>query len=163
MDELLPLFDSGAIAPPPVKIFPAGQATEAFRHFSQARHVGKIALDLRDPDLQVAGAHNGAAPIDGNGAYLITGGLSGFGFAIGKRLAEAGAAELRWHRPALRAMTLMRPSRNRAQAARISDARARHRGSGSGSATIRDLPPAASHSRASSTPRSLMQTPHWRR
>ncbi len=49
MGELLALFESGALAPPPVKVFPAGQAAEAFRHFSQGRHIGKIALDLRDP------------------------------------------------------------------------------------------------------------------
>jgi acyl transferase domain-containing protein/NADPH:quinone reductase-like Zn-dependent oxidoreductase/NADP-dependent 3-hydroxy acid dehydrogenase YdfG/acyl carrier protein len=94
MGEILALFGSGAIAPPPVKVFPAGRAAEAFRHFSQGRHIGKIALDLRDPDVQVASAHDGAFPLESSGTYLVTGGLSGFGFAIGKRLAEAGAGRV---------------------------------------------------------------------
>ncbi len=94
MGELLAHFESGALAPPPVKVFPAGQAVEAFRHFSQGRHIGKIALDLRDPDLQVRRVRDSGFPVDAHATYLVTGGLSGFGFAIGQRLAEAGAGRV---------------------------------------------------------------------
>ncbi len=94
MGELLALFESGALAPPPVKVFPATQAAEAFRTFSQGRHIGKIALDLRDTEVQVRRARDGGFPVDADSTYLVTGGLSGFGFAIGQRLAEAGAGRV---------------------------------------------------------------------
>ena len=94
MAELLDLFAAGEIPPPPVTVFPAGQVAEAFRYFSDAQHIGKIALDLRDPHLSLRQARNSDFPVDPQGTYLVTGGLSGFGFAIGQRLLEAGAGRV---------------------------------------------------------------------
>ncbi len=94
MTEVLDLFAAGEIPPPPVTVFPAGRVTDAFRYFAEARHIGKIALDLRDPDLAVRRIRDAAFPVDPDGTYLVTGGLSGFGFAIGQRLLEAGAGRV---------------------------------------------------------------------
>ena len=94
MDEVLRMFTAGELAPPPVKLFPANQAAEAFRYFSQGRHIGKIAIDLRDPDVDVRPGRDGGFAPDAGAAYLVTGGLSGFGFAIGRRLIEEGAGKV---------------------------------------------------------------------
>ena len=93
MDELIALFASGEIAPPPLTVFPAGHATDAFRYFAQGKHIGKIVVDMRDPDAAVRAAPAGIA-LDGDGSYLVTGGLSGFGFAIARDLLEAGAGRV---------------------------------------------------------------------
>ena len=94
MRELLELFGSGELRPPPMTVFPASKVMEAFRFFSQARHIGKIVLDLRDPDLDVRTVSGSDPPLDGNATYLVTGGLSGFGFVIGRWLAQAGAGRV---------------------------------------------------------------------
>jgi len=91
--DVLTLFSTRELSPPPVSVFPAGQVTDAFRTFAEARHVGKIAIDLRDPALQVR-AQGNEFSVDPRGTYLVTGGLSGFGFAIGQRLAAAGAGRI---------------------------------------------------------------------
>ena len=56
MDELIALFASGEIAPPPLTVFPAGQVIDAFRYFAQGKHIGKIVVDMRDPDAAVRAA-----------------------------------------------------------------------------------------------------------
>ena len=93
MRDMLALFVARELSPPPVAVFPAGKVTDAFRTFAEARHIGKIAIDLRDPTLDVRVARD-EWPVDPRGTYLVTGGLSGFGFEIGRRLAEAGAGRV---------------------------------------------------------------------
>ena len=93
MDELIALFASGELAPPPLTVFPASQVTEAFRHFASGKHIGKIVVDMRDPEVPVRAAPGGLA-LDPDGSYLVTGGLSGFGFAIARDLVEAGAGRV---------------------------------------------------------------------
>ncbi|PNE42856.1 hypothetical protein AOB60_01830 [Streptomyces noursei] len=44
--EILALFDDGHLRPIPVTTWDVRQAPEAFRHFSQARHIGKIVLTV---------------------------------------------------------------------------------------------------------------------
>jgi acyl transferase domain-containing protein/acyl carrier protein len=94
MEGVMQMFAAGELAPPRVKVFPARQAAEAFRYFSQGRHIGKIAVDLRDPDVEVQRGRDGGFAPDPGAAYLVTGGLSGFGFAIGQRLIEEGAGKV---------------------------------------------------------------------
>ena len=93
MDELIALFALGEIAPPPLTVFPAARVTGAFRHFANAKHIGKIVVDMRDPAAAVSAAPAGIA-LDPDGSYLVTGGLSGFGFAIARDLVEAGAGRV---------------------------------------------------------------------
>ncbi len=93
MREVLALFVTRELAPPPLTVFPAGKVADAFRTFAEARHIGKIALDLRDSALSVRIARDDF-PVDPRCTYLVTGGLSGFGFEIGRRLAEAGAGRV---------------------------------------------------------------------
>ncbi|MFE6166036.1 SDR family NAD(P)-dependent oxidoreductase, partial [Streptomyces sp. NPDC056486] len=73
LTELSPLFDSGALLPPPVSTFPIGQAREALLHLSRARHIGKVVLTL-------------AAPVRTDGTVLITGGTGMLGSLTARHL-----------------------------------------------------------------------------
>ncbi|MBI0301279.1 zinc-binding dehydrogenase, partial [Streptomyces sp. PRKS01-29] len=69
--ELGELFASGVLEPPVVRAWPLGRAREALRCLSQARHTGKLVLDV-------------PAPVDEDGTVLITGGTG----TLGARVAE---------------------------------------------------------------------------
>ncbi|WP_411054270.1 SDR family NAD(P)-dependent oxidoreductase [Streptomyces sp. NEAU-383] len=69
--ELGELFASGGLEPPPVRAWPLSRARAALRHLSQAKHTGKLVLDV-------------PAPVDPDGTVLITGGTG----TLGARVAE---------------------------------------------------------------------------
>ncbi|WP_327028036.1 SDR family NAD(P)-dependent oxidoreductase [Micromonospora sp. NBC_01740] len=73
--ELLGLFERGTLTPLPTQVWDVRQAPEAFRHVSQARHVGKVVLTMPrawDPD----------------GTVLLTGGTGTLGGLVARRLVE---------------------------------------------------------------------------
>jgi NADPH:quinone reductase-like Zn-dependent oxidoreductase/malonyl CoA-acyl carrier protein transacylase/acyl carrier protein len=80
--ELSKLFETGQLAPLPVSAWDVRHAPDAFRYFGQARHVGKIVLNVpRRPDP--------------NGTVLITGGTGGLGAVLARHLvAEHGVRSL---------------------------------------------------------------------
>ncbi len=73
LGELLDLFGAGALEPLPVTAWDVRRAPEAFRFMSQARHTGKIVLDL-------------PSAIDPRGTVLITGGTGALGALIARHL-----------------------------------------------------------------------------
>ncbi|HZN17913.1 MAG TPA: SDR family NAD(P)-dependent oxidoreductase, partial [Micromonosporaceae bacterium] len=74
--EVMQLFHTGTLRPPPVTAWDIRRAPEAFRHMSQARHVGKIVLTL-PPRL------------DPDGTVLITGGTGTLGGLLARHLVTA--------------------------------------------------------------------------
>jgi NADPH:quinone reductase-like Zn-dependent oxidoreductase len=72
---LMELFDTGALRPLPVTVWDAGRAAAAFRHVSQARHVGKVVLRM-PPRF---------GPAD---TVLVTGGTGALGAAVARHLAS---------------------------------------------------------------------------
>ncbi|WP_446750667.1 type I polyketide synthase [Streptomyces sp. WZ-12] len=71
--EILALFDGGRFRPIPVTTWDVRQAPEAFRHFSQARHIGKIVLTVPpawNPD----------------GTVLVTGASGALGAQVARHL-----------------------------------------------------------------------------
>src|SRR5262249_6076525 len=64
--EVIRLMDAGSITPLPVSTWDIRRAPEAFRHMSQARHVGKIVLTM-------------PPRVDPDGTVLITGGTGHLG------------------------------------------------------------------------------------
>ncbi|MCL8014926.1 type I polyketide synthase [Streptomyces sp. AS02] len=82
LGEVLELFDSGALTPPPVTTWDIRRAADAFRHMSQARHVGKLVLTLpRTPDP--------------DGTVLVTGATGTLGRLVARHLvAEHGVRHL---------------------------------------------------------------------
>lgn len=93
--ELMKDFAEGRLKPLPLTVFPIEQATGAFRHMAQAKHIGKIVLTHRTPVRpgRKAGAGN-ARMFDADAGYLITGGLAGLGLLSAEWLVRNGARHL---------------------------------------------------------------------
>ena len=76
---------AGALAPLPVRAFPAAEAIEAFRHMAQARHIGKVVI-APSPTTDAA-----TTRIRPNATYLVTGGLGALGLEVARWLRDEGA------------------------------------------------------------------------
>ncbi|WP_193044881.1 type I polyketide synthase [Mycolicibacterium baixiangningiae] len=76
-------LDKGEWAPLPAEIYPVTEARAAFRRMQQARHIGKIVLQMPDP-LQPRADRT----------YLITGGLGAIGLHTASYLAQLGAGDI---------------------------------------------------------------------
>jgi acyl transferase domain-containing protein/acyl carrier protein len=74
---------SGEWTPLPAEIYPLTEARAAFRRMQQARHIGKIVLQIPNP-LQPRGDRS----------YLITGGLGAIGLHLAAKLAQLGAGDI---------------------------------------------------------------------
>lgn len=83
-------FRDGDYTPPPCQVFHAEEIVDAFRLMQKSGHVGKIIV--RPPSAPAVVAPE-AAPI-GDGAWLIIGGLGGFGLATAEWLAAKGVKKL---------------------------------------------------------------------
>ncbi|SEO77514.1 polyene macrolide polyketide synthase [Amycolatopsis saalfeldensis] len=80
--ELVELFELGALKPLPVTTWDVRRARDAFRHMSQAKHVGKIVLTM-------------PRGWDAEGTVLITGGTGGLGSLLARHLVtERGVRHL---------------------------------------------------------------------
>ncbi|HEV2779717.1 MAG TPA: SDR family NAD(P)-dependent oxidoreductase, partial [Actinophytocola sp.] len=76
LQEVIELFEAGALGMPPITTWEITRAVEAFRHLSQAKQIGKIVLTM-------------PRPLDPGGAVLITGGTGALGGAVARHLVEA--------------------------------------------------------------------------
>ena len=74
---------AGEWTPLPAEIYPLTEAKSAFRRMQQARHIGKIVLQIPRP-LQP----------QGDRSYLITGGLGALGLHTAAYLAQLGAGDI---------------------------------------------------------------------
>jgi NADPH:quinone reductase-like Zn-dependent oxidoreductase/acyl carrier protein len=74
---------SGEWTPLPAEVYPLTEAKAAFRRMQQARHIGKIVLQMPNP-LQP----------QGDRSYLITGGLGAIGLHTATHLAQLGAGDI---------------------------------------------------------------------
>jgi acyl transferase domain-containing protein/D-arabinose 1-dehydrogenase-like Zn-dependent alcohol dehydrogenase/acyl carrier protein len=81
--ELSKGLEDGQIAPIAVEIYPLAEAKAAFRRMQQARHIGKIVLQMPKP-LQP----------QSDRSYLITGGLGALGLHTASYLAQLGAGDI---------------------------------------------------------------------
>jgi len=73
----------GEWTPLPAEIYPLTEAKSAFRRMQQARHIGKIVVQMPEP-LQPRGDRS----------YLITGGLGAIGLHLASYLAQLGAGDI---------------------------------------------------------------------
>ena len=93
--ELLGLLQSqlasGGVKALPATVFPVSRTAEAFRFMSQAQHIGKVVIAFDDPAAEVRPALDEPVRFPSDSAYLITGGLSGFGFETAKWMVAHGA------------------------------------------------------------------------
>ncbi len=94
MRRVMAEIGAGRLRPPPVEARPVSSAAEAFRHMAQARHIGKIVLTFDGPGFAIAMRAGRSLVLRDDATYLVTGGLSGFGLATARWLAERGARNL---------------------------------------------------------------------
>jgi phthiocerol/phenolphthiocerol synthesis type-I polyketide synthase C len=93
LTEVSEALSSGAIRPLAHRVFPFAAIEDAFRLMQASGHIGKIVLrpaenaGLRLPPRTEFALRN-------DGTYLVTGGLTGFGFAAARWLAEHGAGSI---------------------------------------------------------------------
>jgi len=84
LKELLPQFESHKLAPLPLQAYRIEEAVEAFRFMQQAKHLGKVVLQMTPPV--------GERPlIREDATYLITGGTGAIGLEVAQWLVEQGA------------------------------------------------------------------------
>jgi acyl transferase domain-containing protein/acyl carrier protein len=95
MAEIAGLVEQGVFTPLPYRSFPASRVDAAFRLMAGGRHTGKVIVAFADPFV----SRKGEPPLPAfivkpDGAYLITGGLGGFGRVLAEWLVECGARHL---------------------------------------------------------------------
>ncbi|OBI81017.1 type I polyketide synthase [Mycobacterium sp. 1245805.9] len=83
LGELADSMAAGELAPLAAEVYPVTEAKTAFRRMQQARHIGKIVLQMPQP-LQPRGDRS----------YLITGGVGALGLHTAAHLAQLGAGDI---------------------------------------------------------------------
>ncbi|HKY96130.1 MAG TPA: type I polyketide synthase, partial [Kiloniellales bacterium] len=92
--ELAQLLAKRKIHPLPTVVFDADHVADAFRHMAAAKHIGKVVVSFEKPPTAVAKSRELGPKIRSDSAYLITGGLGGFGAEVARWLGERGAGAL---------------------------------------------------------------------
>ncbi len=83
LDEISDSMARGELKPIAAEVYPVTEAKTAFRRMQQARHIGKIVLQMPKP-LQPRGDRS----------YLITGGVGALGLYTAAHLAQLGAGDI---------------------------------------------------------------------
>ena len=83
LNEVSDGLGTGEWTPLPAEIYPLTEARAAFRRMQQARHIGKIVLQIPKPLQPQA-----------DRSYLITGGLGAIGLHTASYLAQLGAGDI---------------------------------------------------------------------
>ncbi|MCP4701634.1 MAG: SDR family NAD(P)-dependent oxidoreductase, partial [Gammaproteobacteria bacterium] len=95
LHEVWGLFMSRDFTPLPVKVFPAAQIADAFNYMLQSKHIGKIAISMRDTQaLSVLPMAMEKTLFKPDSTYMITGGFGGFGLEIAKWMTALGVKNL---------------------------------------------------------------------
>ncbi|MCB2262545.1 MAG: type I polyketide synthase [Candidatus Thiosymbion ectosymbiont of Robbea hypermnestra] len=95
LSEVWGRFMARDFTPLPVKVFPATQIVDAFNHMADSRHIGKIAISMRDlQGLSVWPMAMEKTLFKPDAAYLITGGFGGFGLEVAKWMSALGVRNL---------------------------------------------------------------------
>ncbi len=92
--EVIDLFRQEKLAPLPHRVFPLANVQDAFRLMAQGKHIGKVVLSFRGAVPDLAPASEPPPLVRADGAYLITGGLGGFGLVTARWLVEQGGRHL---------------------------------------------------------------------
>ncbi len=96
--DVMAQFEARQLHPLPYRVFPVTRMADAFRYMAQGKHIGKLVISMQDAAGLRIGDADRAVSIDPGAAYLITGGLGGFGLAVADRLAarRCTASGLAW-------------------------------------------------------------------
>jgi acyl transferase domain-containing protein/NADPH:quinone reductase-like Zn-dependent oxidoreductase/thioesterase domain-containing protein/acyl carrier protein len=92
-EELLEKFETGALSAIPYRAIPTPRFGDAFRLMAKRVHIGKLVARFDGPvEVRLPPAPMPAVRDDR--AYVITGGLAGFGLAVAEELVRRGARHL---------------------------------------------------------------------
>lgn len=95
LQQVAELVDQGSLHPLPFRSFPACRIDAAFRLMAQGKHTGKVIVSFPGPFVPRRAEPLAAGfTVKPEGAYLITGGLGGFGRVLATWLADCGARQL---------------------------------------------------------------------
>jgi len=95
--EMMQLFDNGSLRPMPYRSFPATRIEDAFRYMQQSRQIGKVVVSFENgngiaqQNIVPFALNEEELICDSKGAFLVSGGLSGFGLKSATWLSEKGA------------------------------------------------------------------------
>lgn len=92
--EVEALIAAGAYGPLNATRFPVTQAAEALRTLARARHIGKVIVTFDTAEVSVEQDLARPIALRSDGAYLVTGGLKGFGAQIGAWASACGAGKV---------------------------------------------------------------------
>jgi len=93
-EEVKLAFQEGRYRPLPHSVFPAAEASAAFRQMARGAHTGKLVLDFASDEVAARRATEVGHLFSPQVTYLIAGGTSGYGFEVAKWLARNGARHL---------------------------------------------------------------------
>ena len=94
LDRALAKFGDGTLRPPAAEIVPGADFRRAFLALTENRPPGGLALDLSTGAVETRRAAADAPLVRPDGAYLVTGGTSGFGVVTARWLAARGAGRI---------------------------------------------------------------------
>ena len=93
LGEVSAALREGALRPLAHRVFPFAAIGDAFRLMQASGHIGKLVL-VPDGNAGIRLRHPAEISLRRDGTYLVTGGISGFGFAAARWLAERGAGSI---------------------------------------------------------------------
>ncbi|WP_369406489.1 SDR family NAD(P)-dependent oxidoreductase [Candidatus Thiosymbion oneisti] len=95
LGEVWGRFMARDFTPLPTKVFPAARITDAFSYMADSRHIGKIAVSIRNiQGLSVWPMAMEKTLFKPDATYLITGGFGGFGLAVARWMSTLGVRNL---------------------------------------------------------------------
>lgn len=93
-DVLTARFADGTYRPNPVTLFPVAKTADAYRTMAKAQHIGKVVIDLAQPEIAIEDDLESAMRFNGEATYVVTGGLRGFGVSVADWLSANGAGRV---------------------------------------------------------------------
>jgi acyl transferase domain-containing protein/acyl carrier protein len=94
LQQVFKELQAGRLHPLPFRVFSISDAGAAFRYMAQGKHLGKVVLAVKGRQSRPLPSAEDRPLCRAEGAYLITGGLGGFGLATARWLVEQGARHL---------------------------------------------------------------------
>ncbi|NET14152.1 MAG: SDR family NAD(P)-dependent oxidoreductase, partial [Okeania sp. SIO1H6] len=85
-EELTKEWNKGGLKALPYKTFSSSEIKEAFRYMQQAKHIGKVVVEMPQVTTQKS--------IQPEGSYLITGGLGALGLVVAEWMVQEGAKNI---------------------------------------------------------------------
>ncbi|WPJ96655.1 SDR family NAD(P)-dependent oxidoreductase [Coraliomargarita algicola] len=94
MQGIVADFEAGTYKGVDTELFPAAEIEDALNKMAQSKHQGKLLIDFQNGSVETRPREANRSVARKTGAYLITGGTSGFGLETAKWLSRKGAGRV---------------------------------------------------------------------